>query len=53
MTTLYYINFGVAVAAFFIACLTKEPVVAWITFFNAVVSLHIANVWSKKERNIK
>lgn len=53
MTALYYINFGVATAAFFVACLTKESTIAWILFFNAVVSLHLANVWAKNERNIK
>lgn len=53
MTTLYCINFGLAAAAFIAACLAKEPAIAWIALFNAIISLQLANIIAKAERNIK
>lgn len=53
MTRLYCINFGLSVAAFVAACIKKEPAIAWIALFNAIVSLQIVTAISKAERNIK
>lgn len=50
---LFYINFALAAAAFIAACLAKEPAIAWIALFNAIISLQIANAISKAERNMK
>lgn len=50
---LYYINFGLATAAFIATCIAKEPAIAWISFFNAIISLQLANIIAKAERNIK
>lgn len=50
---LFYINFALAEAAFIVACLAKESAIAWISLFNAIFSLQLANVISKAERNIE
>ena len=53
MARLYCMNFGLSAAAFVAACLEKEPAIAWIAFFNAIISLQIATAISKAERDIK
>ncbi len=53
MTRLYCINFGLSAAAFVAACIKKEPAIAWIALFNAIISLQLANIIAKAERNIK
>lgn len=53
MTRLYCINFGLSAAAFVAACIKKEPAIAWIALFNAIISLQFANIIAKAERNMK
>ncbi len=50
---LYYINFGVSAATVIVAAAHKEYAVAGLSLFNAIVSLKLASIFAKFERDIK
>ena len=53
ISRLYYINFGIAAATAVVAASNKEYAIVGLSLLNAIVSLQIANVISKAERNMK